>query len=169
MADLLFLACPFLALACGALAHVLLMRLCRSGVIFGAFAGVLAALGLTAGLSAAGLESSGAGAGDLLANVLLSAVLGYGYLHFVNLGSTARRLRLLHELEGAPGGLTETEILARYNGAEVVARRVERLVSSGQVDFDGRRYRPNPSAMRLAAVCFMALKRLIYGKGHGPF
>ncbi|HMM39167.1 MAG TPA: hypothetical protein PKB11_10470 [Desulfovibrio sp.] len=164
MADALLLAAPFLGLLFAALTHIGLMRVFRAGVVPGAFVGVLA--GVAASLLVP-LAVPAGGAGEVLANAILALVLGYGYLHFVNLGSTARRLRLLHELASAPDGLSAEELLTRYNGAEVVARRLERLIGGGHVDFDGRRYRLNPSPMRALAVCFVVLKRLIYGsRGH---
>jgi hypothetical protein len=50
-----------------------------------------------------------------LTNVVIYFALSYCYFHFVNLGETARRIRMLRELYASHEGLTVGEILDRYN------------------------------------------------------
>lgn len=102
-------------------------------------------------------------AGGLLA-VLTTAALGYGYFHFVNLGETARRVRILTEFAEAGGRLTVADLLARYNAAGVVRVRLDRLLSKGQVVRTGDRLAVGkPTVLRMART-ITALKQLVLGK-----
>ena len=103
-------------------------------------------------------------AGIAAAAALTYGALGYCYFHFVNLGATARRIRLMAELVAAPEGLTREGILARYGAREIVARRFERLVATGQVVQDGGRYRLSGRALLLSARLMVALKIITQGK-----
>jgi hypothetical protein len=100
----------------------------------------------------------------LLVNLLTYAELGYGYFHFINLGETARRIRILRELSDAPEGLTLAEILTRYNAQQIVALRLGRLIQNGQVvERDGKYYIGRP-VMLLIAQSMTFLKWGILGK-----
>ncbi len=59
--------------------------------------------------------------------------LGYCYFHFINLGETARRIRILRELKDSGAGLTLNEVLARYNAQEIFENRISRLLKNGQI------------------------------------
>lgn len=59
--------------------------------------------------------------------------LGYCYFHFINLGETARRIRILRELKDASGGLALNQVLARYNAQEIFENRISRLLKNGQI------------------------------------
>ena len=60
---------------------------------------------------------------------------------FFNLSESARRIRLLIELDAAgPRGLTLTETLAAYNAAMIVEARLARLVTGGQIEERAGRY-----------------------------
>lgn len=106
------------------------------------------------------LDRAGAAASAALTYVCL----GYCYFHFVNLGATARRIRLMIELAAAPEGLTREGIFARYGAREILARRFDRLVATGQVVRDGERYRPGGRALLLSARLVVALKLITQGK-----
>ena len=41
-------------------------------------------------------------------------VLSFGYFHFINLGETARRIRIIREIDAAGRPLTREVILDRY-------------------------------------------------------
>ena len=66
--------------------------------------------------------------------------LCYCYFHFVNLGETARRIRILRELKDSNNGLDSDEILKRYNAKEIIQNRLTRLISSGQIILKDNRY-----------------------------
>ena len=51
--------------------------------------------------------------GQILLNAVIYAALGYCYFHFINLGETARRIRIIRELYDAKTGLSPEEILNR--------------------------------------------------------
>lgn len=99
------------------------------------------------------------------ANLLIYGALGYGYFHFLNLGETARRVRLLRELHEAGGALSEGEILARYNARMIVGVRIQRLLESGQVvRRDGQFHIGKPGLLTVARALDY-LKRILLGKG----
>lgn len=101
---------------------------------------------------------------DGLANVLSYGALGYCYFHFINLGETARRIRLLRELIDAGTGLSEREILQRYNSKVIVDKRLARLINSRQVIMqDGRYYLGDRTVLRMATVITI-MKLLVLGK-----
>jgi len=105
-----------------------LMRSIKTGFVFG-----LAAMAMLH-------ERFPAPADILAANTLIYAALSYCYFHFLNLGETARRIRLLRELAERPGGMTEAELLSSYGSRDIVEARLGRLLRNGQVSRgkDGR-------------------------------
>jgi len=129
---------------------------------FGAGAAVLLALlaALTWPLPLGAPDRAGLAA----AAALTYGALGYCYFHFVNLGATARRIRLMAELVAAPRGLTREEIRACYSAREIVARRFDRLLGTGQIVRDGDRYRPGGRTLLLSARLMVALKIITQGK-----
>ncbi len=76
----------------------------------------------------------------LLIHSLTYVSLGYCYFHFVNLGETARRIRILWEIKDSQGGLSLEEILMRYNAQEILQRRISRLVKNRQMVFKNDKY-----------------------------
>lgn len=104
-------------------------------------------------------------AGTILADTATYILLSYGYFHFLNLTETARRIRILCELkEASPDGLTQAQILERYNAQEILDRRLERLVKNGQVICrDGRYYIGKP-IMLIAAKTTSVFKRMLLGR-----
>lgn len=100
--------------------------------------------------------------GDCFVNVITYCCLAYCYFHFVNLGETARRIRILRELKETPGGLTQSDILARYNAGEIINRRLERLVANRQVVVkDGRYFIATPVVLYMAKFMFF-LKAILF-------
>ncbi|MDD5436724.1 MAG: hypothetical protein PHX20_04180 [Candidatus Omnitrophica bacterium] len=99
-----------------------------------------------------------------IANVFIYAVLGYCYFHFVGLGETARRIRMLGEIYGSRDGLSLKEILARYNADEIVKKRIARLLGNGQLVYkDGRYFIGRPVVLFIAGTV-MVLKLLFLGR-----
>jgi hypothetical protein len=103
-------------------------------------------------------------AGRLLANLLLYAALGYCYFHFINLGETARRVRLLWELVDAGGALPAPELLRRYNASHIVENRLGRLLRHGQISFCQGRYRIGRPAVLWMARLLDAWKGVLLGR-----
>lgn len=61
---------------------------------------------------------------DFVSNMIMSSItfgaFGYGYFHFINLGETARRIRIVKELSESENGLTMDELLERYNASIII-------------------------------------------------
>lgn len=93
----------------------------------------------------------------------LSLVYCY-FLGFFNVGESARRVRLLIELESAgTRGLTLQEILSAYNADMIVTARLARLVASGQIlERDGQYYMGKPLMLAVAKTSVL-LKRVFLG------
>lgn len=97
--------------------------------------------------------------------VMTYLLLAYCYVFgFFNLGESARRIRLLIELEQAgPRGLSLDEILAVYSARMIVTLRTERLATGGQiVERDGR-YVLKARLMLRAAKALVLLKLVFLG------
>jgi len=99
-----------------------------------------------------------------IVNLIIYGVLGYCYFHFINLGETARRIRILRELYDANGGLTLEEILQRYNAGNIVEMRINRLLKNDQIKYNNGRYYIGKPIMLLIAKIILLMKRLILGK-----
>jgi len=102
--------------------------------------------------------------GYLICNALIYACLSYNYFHFVNLGETARRIRIIREIYDSPNGLTKEEILQRYNAREILGLRMGRLLSKGQIHLkEGRYFINNPTMLAISNIIIF-LKKAILGK-----
>lgn len=100
----------------------------------------------------------------LLANSITYASLGYCYFHFINLGETARRIRILREIYDSKDGLTMEEILQRYNSKEIVDKRLSRLINNGQVIYKNGRYYIGSPIMLMITKIIVAMKLLLLGR-----
>ena len=103
-------------------------------------------------------------AGILFTNLLASIALGYGYFHFVNLGETARRIRLLREIYCEVNGITEAELVKRYNSKTMLELRLNRLLSKGQIIAHDNRYFIHSRLMLFITRTIVNLKWIIIGK-----
>ena len=102
--------------------------------------------------------------GDVVtANVLLYATFCYVYFHWNNMGETARRIRMLRELESAPEGLTFEEMVARYSAREILERRLKRLTEGGQIsETEGRLVMTSRTILLSARLVGLA-KWIVFG------
>ncbi len=132
------------------------------------FAAGLAGVMVVAG-AARSVSSGAAPPVDAAFRVLLSlgcyAALGYCHFHFVNLGETARRIRLLRELHEAGGALSHGELAARYGAGEIVGKRIARLLGTGQVVLREGRYHIGSPLVLTIARGMVALKKVLLKKG----
>lgn len=101
---------------------------------------------------------------SILTNIITYAALGYGYFHFVNLGETARRIRLLRELYDSEAGLSMSELLARYSSREVLNRRMDRLTGTGQIVRRNSRLYIGKQTVLYMAKIIVLMKLLFLGK-----
>lgn len=98
------------------------------------------------------------------ANLIIYMCLSYTYFTFINMGETARRIRLLRELGEAPAGLSKEEILRRYNAQEIIDIRINRLMNNGQIILrDGRYYLGNPTMLFISRI-LVCMKVIILGR-----
>lgn len=97
-------------------------------------------------------------------NIIIYACLGYCYFHFINLGETARRIRILRELYDKKTGLSEREILDRYNAKEIIEKRIDRLIDNRQIIFKNGRYYIGSRALLWVAKIIVIIRLIILGK-----
>ncbi len=98
------------------------------------------------------------------ASFITYASLGYCYFHFINLGETARRIRILREIYDFKDGLTMEEILQRYNSKEIVDKRLSRLINNGQVIYKNGKYHIGSPIMLMITRIIVAMKMLLLGR-----
>ena len=153
-----------LAVIANMAAQIAAYRLLRSaGRLFksqlaGALVGAVV-LAVLLGRGAAGRFSADIATAD----ALLYASFCYVYFHWNNMGETARRIRMLRELAGAPGGLSFDELVRRYSAREILERRLERLAAAGQIrETDGRLVLTSRTVLLSARLVGLA-KQIIFG------
>jgi len=100
---------------------------------------------------------------ECFAQLSLSTVtyvaLGYCYFHFINLGETARRVRIAIELLESEIGLSMDELIKRYSASDIINYRLQRMISNNQIVYrDDRYYIAKPIMLYLAkAIVIMKL------------
>ena len=157
---------PVIALSVNVLSQVACFRTLRArGLLRSLFAGFGAGLPAVIILTLAVLHRHPISALDaaalILLNLLTYGALAYGFFHFVNLGETARRVRLLRELVEAGGELSEEDLLRRYNAQDIVRLRLDRLKANQQlVTRNGRHVIARPTVLAISRL-ILAMKRLV--------
>ena len=135
----------------------------RLGVLKSIFTGFLCGIGIVFVTDITYCFSAKPPLMECFAQLSLSTVtyiaLGYCYFHFINLGETARRVRIAIELWESEIGLSMDEILKRYNALMIINVRLQRMISNKQiVHRDGRYYISKPIMLYLAkAIVIMKL------------
>ena len=100
----------------------------------------------------------------LATNLITYLSLAYCYFNFINLGETARRIRIIRELYDAPKSLSLEEILERYNAKHILQMRIDRLINNKQLIYkNGRYYIGNPIMLFIAKI-IVAMKIVLLGK-----
>lgn len=155
---------PIFAFSINVVTQILCVRFVMNGLLKSLFSGF--AVGLlnllfiqlfTAFLNVALLP-------NLIVNIIIYSSLGYCYFHFINLGETARRIRILRELYDSDGGLTLEEILKLYNAKKMVELRLQRLLGNGQVILkDGMLFIGKP-VLLLISKTILLMKLIILGQ-----
>lgn len=107
---------------------------------------------------------SASGPVALATNITIYGALAYCYFHFLNLGETARRIRIVRELYDSPNGLSMEELLRNYNSKDMVNMRINRLLSNGQIIYkDGSYFIGKPIMLWMARIILL-MKRILLGK-----
>ena len=97
-------------------------------------------------------------------NFVIYSVFGYWYFIFITLLETAIRTRLLIELDKSKEGLSESEILAKYNVREIIEIRITRLVRNKQIIYNEGKYYPRKSGLLLFGKFTEVMHRLVPGE-----
>jgi hypothetical protein len=172
LSDIALALAPALALLACVASHVAVSRAWprlprHHGAAGAALAGLAVLLVLATALPAgtAGVMARADRLGLALAWCLAYLALVYWYIFgFYNLGESARRIRLLIELEAAgERGLSRVELLAAYNARMIVEARLGRMLTSGQVVERDGRYVIGRPLMLYGAKALVLLKLAFLG------
>lgn len=98
------------------------------------------------------------------ANLIIYLCFSYAYFCLINMGETARRIRLLRELYDTPVGLTKEKILKRYNAEEIINLRIVRLLNNGQIILRNGRYYVGSPVMLIISRTIVFMKIIILGR-----
>ena len=155
---------PMIALLVNVVSQVIGFRFfLKSGLLVSIFLGFIAGFFVFAFFDLFRRNS----AAVFLVHLLTYGSFGYCYFHFINLGETARRIRILRELKSSPDGLSLDELLKNYNAQEIIERRLRRLINNGQLKVRNDRYYIGKPAMLGMAKILVGLKYLLLGKRSG--
>jgi hypothetical protein len=139
---------PLIALFVNAALTVAIFRLKLLPLLKAVYAGFIAGV-----LALFALELTAGSLNCAVPDLFVYCALGYCHFHFINLGETARRIRILRELCENPGGLLREELMSRYNARGIVAARLARLAGNGQLVLkDGRYVSGGRAALAMARV-----------------
>ena len=86
------------------------------------------------------------------------------YFHFINLGETARRVRIVRELWEAQIELSMNELIQRYNASEIIDVRLQRMIQNKQIiERDGKYCIGKPVMLGMAKIIIL-MKQILLGK-----
>ena len=100
----------------------------------------------------------------VLVNLIIYLCLCWNYLNFVNMGETARRIRILREIYEVPHGISLSNLLKRYNAEEGLNRRLERLLKNDQIILKEGKVFMKKSSVLIIAKCFRVAKLILLKK-----
>jgi hypothetical protein len=167
-ADWLYFLTPLGAFSVNVVAQIASYRILfsKSGAILkSVFAGYLAGLIFLACVYLLSEMQISAGERMVLAlsNFIFFSCLWYCFFHYVNIGQASLRIRMMIELQNHPNGLAKETLLAKYNNRLIVATRLHRLVSSGQVIRQGDYYTLGKPGFTLIMGFFRILSKIVWG------
>ncbi len=103
--------------------------------------------------------------GYLLLHIMVYTCLGFGLFNVINANVSSLRVRMLKEYRTAdPLPLSDAAMFARYPAAEILAARLARLSTGGQINIRDGRYFPCAGGVALIAGFFAVLRRLLLRK-----
>ncbi len=152
----LHLTAPILGLFVNTLVQILACRLIKSvGLLKSVVLGFVIGFATVMACGIASYQTAMPDVMELIGqsalNLLTYVALGYGYFHFINLGETARRIRILRELLESKDGLTLEAILERYNASGIIKARLQRMHNNKQIVLrQGRYFIGKPSLLYIA-------------------
>lgn len=134
-----------------------LLRWVFSGFVAGFAALLFVEMGYALTAHSGLLESIG----EITLGAMTYSALGYCYFHFVNLGETARRIRILTELWESGDGLSRNEILERYDASHIVNVRLQRMINKKQIIVENGRYYIGKPIMLYMARAIVMMKLVL--------
>lgn len=104
---------------------------------------------------------------DQMAHLLLHAIsyssLAYGYFHFINLGETARRVRIVLEFYHINGKqMSYQELIQHYSAKQMVDKRLKRLLDNHQIIEKDHKYLTHHSSVLRMSQLMQLLKRVLF-------
>jgi hypothetical protein len=158
---------PALSLALGTIFHILVSRLTKlpfwSGMFFSILFGSAASfLGVVVFEYALALPPIG----FIFYFVVTSLCLGFCYFHFVNLGETSIRIRILKEFAAAQKGLGLEQIRQNYGEAALVQSRITRLIDAGALTINGEDIAVSSIKLKMIYSIMNKLRKLVFGRGY---
>ena len=133
-------------------------------VFFGFFSGFLAVFIIELAYFSTAPVSSTDLIGYGLLNSIAYAAFGYCYFHFINLGETARRVRIVREFWESQTELSMDELIGRYNASEIIDVRLQRMIRNKQIIEKDRRYYIGNPVMLYMAKLIVLMKQILLGK-----
>lgn len=143
--------------------YVIISSLLKS-LFLGCFFGFIVLISLEFCIFLVGVNSGKDSLYLAMVNVITYSALSYCYFHFVNLGETARRIRIVRELYKAKNGLSMKELLSIYNAREMVEMRISRLLNSGQIICKNNKYYVGKPVILFISKIIIMMKIIILGK-----
>lgn len=93
-------------------------------------------------------------------SLVIYNALAYTYFHLFNMSETARRIRILYEID-RKGSLPESEIISMYGTDDILDIRLKRLIDTKQlVCIDGR-YLLNSRLLYYTALLVAGWRRIL--------
>jgi hypothetical protein len=133
------------AVACMVLLHPVLQRVLRREP-----SQRVAVLACCCGTAPLAFAPAGVGATARVYETVVYICIAYAYFHLFNMSETARRIRILHEVD-EQGGIDETDLQRAYSEAEVVEKRIKRMVDMGSIELRANGYVLRGHVLYLAA------------------
>lgn len=90
-------------------------------------------------------------------------LFAYVYFHVFNMSETARRIRILIESSHS-GTVTKTEIAHHYTSQQMIAIRLKRLISLGELRLRGNKYIIGRGILLFPAQIVFTLRKLLFPK-----
>ena len=163
----IYACCTLGAAFFNAATQIILVRYFRKGlfasVCYGFFFGLAGCLLGCIRLSSVPSELLDV-AGLSLISISTYSVMSYCYFHFVNLGETGRRIRLLREISTFSTPPTVAQLVECYGACEIYERRIERLIQNQQIRLTNGRYVIGQPSMSLISDLMSGLRWLVFGK-----
>jgi hypothetical protein len=103
----------------------------------------------------------------LILDIIAYTAFSYGYFHLININLASLRIRILHEIIISPSGLSEQDILRRYNAEQIIDNRIKRFINTKQfIERDGRYFLGQNKSFLILFWLFEVLKFVFLGRGN---